>query len=348
MVMQNNMRESELPTGYTMRPAVFEDAEAIAKMANDYWAHFGVIENNKPEEFISDWKDSKFDIDRQTRIVFDADEKIVAFITVWNNSEIPVGNYISWTTQPNIDYDAVMTPVFDWAIAEARTSVDRCPPDVRVKVTTGGSDEDEARQRFIESQGLKHVRNFYRMLIEMDEAPPAPKLADGFIIRPFDYETELEKLVQALLDGFRDHWGFWEEPFEEEVRDFKEGLDNDEQFDESVHFVVVHEETGDFAGVCLCRDPEWGYDDVAYVKELAVVPKYRKKGIALAMLHHTFTEFWNRGRKDVALHVDASSLTGATRLYERAGMHVNRLFKNYELELRAGRDITTQTLEKSE
>jgi mycothiol synthase len=44
--------------------------------------------------------------------------------------------------------------------------------------------------------------------------------------------------------------------------------------------------------------------------------------------------------------VDASSLTGATRLYEKAGMRVLRQFDNYEKELRPGRDVSTQAVEE--
>jgi len=44
--------------------------------------------------------------------------------------------------------------------------------------------------------------------------------------------------------------------------------------------------------------------------------------LGLALLHHAFTEFWRRGERAVALGVDAENPTGATRLYERAGMHM--------------------------
>jgi mycothiol synthase len=43
--------------------------------------------------------------------------------------------------------------------------------------------------------------------------------------------------------------------------------------------------------------------------------------------------------------VDAQSLTGATRLYERAGMHIAQEDITYEKELRAGIDMSTQTFE---
>jgi hypothetical protein len=38
------------------------------------------------------------------------------------------------------------------------------------------------------------------------------------------------------------------------------------------------------------------------------------------------------------------NLTGATRLYERAGMHVALQHDTYEKELRAGKDLRTQSI----
>jgi hypothetical protein len=38
----------------------------------------------------------------------------------------------------------------------------------------------------------------------------------------------------------------------------------------------------------------------------------------------------------VALGVDAENPTGATRLYERAGMHIGQQYATYGKELRAG------------
>lgn len=59
----------------------------------------------------------------------------------------------------------------------------------------------------------------------------------------------------------------------------------------------------------------------------------------------TFGEFFKRGIRNVYLGVDAQSLTGATRLYERAGMHVIRQYNSYEKELRAGKELSTQFVE---
>ncbi len=43
--------------------------------------------------------------------------------------------------------------------------------------------------------------------------------------------------------------------------------------------------------------------------------------------------------------VDAQNLTGALRLYKKAGMHISRQTDEFEKEIRPGRDISVQALE---
>jgi ribosomal protein S18 acetylase RimI-like enzyme len=66
---------------------------------------------------------------------------------------------------------------------------------------------------------------------------------------------------------------------------------------------------------------------------------WRKKGLGLALLTHSFGEFYKRGMKTIGLGVDASNPTGATRLYQRAGMTVASEFLTFEKELRPGRSL---------
>jgi ribosomal protein S18 acetylase RimI-like enzyme len=66
--------------------------------------------------------------------------------------------------------------------------------------------------------------------------------------------------------------------------------------------------------------------------------------LGLALLRHSFNEYYRRGKRKVGLGVDAENLTGALRLYERAGMHVHRQYNSYEKELRAGKEISVQSL----
>ena len=93
----------------------------------------------------------------------------------------------------------------------------------------------------------------------------------------------------------------------------------------------------------LC-DPKLGTDrETGMVDVLGVRRPWRQKGLGLALLHNTFGEFLRRGYKRVGLGVDTQNLSGATRLYKKAGMEVDREFVVYEKELRAGKELSKQT-----
>lgn len=63
---------------------------------------------------------------------------------------------------------------------------------------------------------------------------------------------------------------------------------------------------------------------MGWIREVAVRPIWRKRGLALALLSHCFSAFYQRGISQCGLVVDAANPSGATRLYERAGMRTNK------------------------
>jgi len=69
---------------------------------------------------------------------------------------------------------------------------------------------------------------------------------------------------------------------------------------------------------------------------------WRRRGVGMALLPHTFRALASRGKRRVTLLVDAGADPdagnpgGATRMYEKAGMHVQRQSLFFEKELRAG------------
>jgi len=98
----------------------------------------------------------------------------------------------------------------------------------------------------------------------------------------------------------------------------------------------------EIAGVAYCSPRFGGDPEIGIVETLGVRRPWRSQGIALALLHHAFGEFYRRGHKRVGLHVDTHNLSGATRLYKKAGMHVVQEFTFYEKELRPGEELAKQ------
>src|SRR5216683_6438886 len=107
-------------------------------------------------------------------------------------------------------------------------------------------------------------------------------------------------------------------------------------FDPSLWFLAL--DGNEIAGASLCTNQ----GDYGWVDTLAVRRPWRRKGLGMALLLHSFAEFYRRSKNKIGLGVDSQNLTGATRLYERAGMHVARIHITYEKELRAGIELSTQ------
>jgi ribosomal protein S18 acetylase RimI-like enzyme len=102
------------------------------------------------------------------------------------------------------------------------------------------------------------------------------------------------------------------------------------------------------AGICICRREDTEDTESGWVSELGVRRAWRKRGLGLALLKHAFAAFYTDGKKRAGLGVDASSLTGALKLYESAGMRVQRQFNQYEKEFRRGKELATESLNEKE
>jgi ribosomal protein S18 acetylase RimI-like enzyme len=194
--------------------------------------------------------------------------------------------------------------------------------------------------------GMELIRHSFRMLIEMEQAPPRPILPQGITIRAVtDPEREIETICRLDTEAFRDHFGYIEQPFEEELALFENWLKNDENLsDPSLWFLAMNEKKA--VGYALCTVRDYENEGFGHVNGLGVLRDYRRRGIGLALLHHTFGEYYRRGKRGVTLGVDAENLTGALRLYKKAGMHVHRQFDLYEKELRPGIEISVQSLQE--
>jgi mycothiol synthase len=179
------------------------------------------------------------------------------------------------------------------------------------------------------------------MLIEMDAPVPDPEFPEGIVVRTYNPETDAEAVYRADVESFRDHFGFVEQPFEEGLKRFKHFWEQ-EGFDPSLLFLAMDRD--EVAGVSLCPPHSIDDPDLGWVGSLGVRRPWRKRGIGLALLRHSFNEFYRRGKRKVGLGVDAQNLTGALRLYENAGMHIHQASDLYEKELRPGIEISTQTL----
>jgi len=333
---------TELAEGFTARPGSLDDIEGAVALFNA--CSMELV--GKDVEDIADrrvaWTTPKFDLARDTRVVVNPVGEIVGYVEVWDTSEPHVRVWSWGRVHPGYRGRGIGTYLLSWAEERARQAIPKAPPGARVIMQHGALKQDTSARELLESAGFKLVRYFWRMMIELDSPPPEPKWPGGISVRTFVPGEDDRPMVAAIRETFRDHWGYVEQPFEEELEEWRHWMKESEDFDPTLWFLAL--DGDEIAGFSLCwpkvpEDPQMGSVD-----ELGVRRPWRRRGLALALLHHSFGEFYRRGKSKVVLGVDSESLTGATRLYEKAGMHVDREYLNYEKELRPGVDLATRSI----
>ena len=182
---------------------------------------------------------------------------------------------------------------------------------------------DERAHRLFEQVGMRELRRFYRMLIELEAPPPTPEWPDGVRVDTFRLE-DAEAFHAALGEAFSDEWNFVQMEYERWYELRVQAPD----FDPTLWFIV---RAGDEIAAVVRNDRD--RSGAGFVGALGVLKPWRRRGLGLALLQHTFGEFYRRGQPRIALGVDAENPTGATRLYERAGMHVAYEAVTYGKEL---------------
>lgn len=158
-------------------------------------------------------------------------------------------------------------------------------------------------------RGYQDVRRFYEMAIELD-SPPAVAVPEGFTLRAATTEDGPE-FHETIGEAFEDHWEHHRLPFDEWWR----LRTSDPDFDISWWFTVRE---GDRMVGAVRNIP--ARNGGVYVAALGVRRRWRGRGLAKALLQHTFARSLEAGFRRVTLGVDASNPTGATVLYRSIGM----------------------------
>ena len=326
-------------TKTNLRPFTFEDAQACVDLFNACSQKLFGWNDTTLDELMNDWTSPGINVTETIRVLENAQGEIVGYIDVWDNTKPHVIKYIWGVLHPDAWDKNLYQQMLSWAEKTARNRVNLAPEGARVIMKQGTSVKDISRKEAMEAFGFDLVRHFYRMQIDLDEQPLEPSVPDGIVITPIEMETELQDAILAMDDAFKDHWGHVETPADELLPQWEHYLENDKDFDPTLWFLA--KDGKQIAGVCRCSNKLAEDPDMGWINQLCVGKPWRRKGLGMALLLTAFDEFHKRGKQRVGLGVDASSLTNATRLYEKAGMHVSQQYDTYEYELRPGKDWMT-------
>jgi mycothiol synthase len=310
-----------LPAGYVVRPPVISDAQGVADLivARDM-ADYGSTDANV-EEVQNYWEAPRFDLAQDARIIIAPDGLIVGYEEIYprGDERLEYDGFV----HPRENGRGLGTLLLRWAEERARQRVSEMQPTGSVILRGNTAAVDQNASAMFNAEGFALVRQFWRMEIAMTSPPDRPVWPAGITLRTMQSAQDQRLVHAAKEEAFADHWGHVPQTFE----DWEQAVLHSDGFDPALTFMAF--DGDEVAGVVVNR-----HRDIAWVWQLAVRPAWRKRGLGLALLLQAFNEFYQRGDRAVGLGVDAQSLTGATRLYEKAGMHVTRRYDTYEKMLR--------------
>ncbi|MFY9580529.1 MAG: GNAT family N-acetyltransferase [Gaiellaceae bacterium] len=301
---------SSLPAGFTIRAPTWNDVDAATDvLLADERAARGSV--NWDAGDTREWL-SQADFEENAWVV-ETEGRLVAVGAVNVRGELFDGWFI---VHPEYTGRGVGS-------ALVRIAEDRARELGARSLRLGTLAENVGGRMLLEEAGYRDVRHYIQMQIQLDGLPSEPAWTEGVTVAPFDL-GEARALHVAINDAFADEWNFHPRPFEDWAKHRLEA----EDFDPTLWFIA---HSGDeIAAFALCYPMRWGSPHVGL---LGVRKPWRRRGLGLALLHQAFGEFYRRGERKVGLGVDALNPTGATRLYERAGMSVHTEDVVYEREL---------------
>jgi ribosomal protein S18 acetylase RimI-like enzyme len=290
-------------TSSLLRPLREEDAAAVAALFAETFGDSRMLDAREVESWLRDP-----DLDPGDLRVLEEDGRVTGYC------DIAVRENILFV---DVAAPARWTELLDWAEHEAAT---RNLPKTSLFVPHEHELADVAAGR-----GYERNRESLTMEVAFDE-PPAGGDFGSLAVRTYE-DRDHDTVVAALNEAFA------EDPFVQEVTEagFRERFLGRHDFDPALWFLVW--DGDELAGFALDY-PEFGTEaDTGFVNWLGLRKPWRRRGLAEALLRHSFAELYARGKRRVCLGVDAENVTGALRVYERVGMSAIRHYGIWQKDL---------------
>jgi mycothiol synthase len=318
-----------LDPSLSLRPARWADVESVAQLILDVCTVDGdPTAATTPEEIGSQWRAPGFDFEKNTWVVTTSEGRIVGyeeFVNRHAHASLMGDGYV----HPDFLGMGVGTTMLHALEQRAREEMTLAESDLRVFIRNGMSAKDTTACEMHDAEGYTAIRFQWTMEINLDASPPPIVWPGGVELRPFDLQAHNYALHRAHEEAFGDLWGRHPHSYE----DWQHRMTDREDFDPLNWFIAW--DGDEIAAYSLCSRRM----GMGYVGSIGVRKLWRNRGLGLALLNHSFAQFYRQNVRTIMLSVDAANPTGATRLYERAGMHVATEYVIYEKELRAGREL---------
>lgn len=329
--------EIDLPTidGYVVIAGPPDSTGELTELITAQQAHFGA-RTTVSEDLVSTWVTKVGTEHIQVRTT---DSGILVAASIYENPEPHIRSHTRVWVRPDHLGNGIGSALTAWGISKARSDVSNAPDGTRIINTCAPREAGDTAGGLLEENGYHVARYFLEMTIELDHDMGQAGFPDDVTVRTIREEDGTGLIADTQHEAFRDHFGWVDRSAEARHAEWDHWRASDLWENELVWIVESDDQV---VAILTAIDAYGSSEDIGYIAVLGVLKKWRGLGIARALLSTAFAEFRRRDKRAVVLHVDADSLTGATRLYEHVGMRVTEREASYEIEIRPGKDLAVR------
>lgn len=304
--------------GLTWRAATEDDIDAILECEQEISAadhpHYVTIR----EELEEDFEHSYVDVARDTVVAVTDNGRVLAWDLVLEppGQESLVREILAGGVRPSERGRGLGRQLLGWQVDRGIERLAASERTLPGWLMTFVDKRVDAAPRLYGRFGLSPARFFLEL--RRDLAEPVPTIALDPELTIAQFSPELSEAARvARNESFRDHWG--SQPMTHEQWESFTGRST---FRPDLSFLALAPD-GTVAGFVLSSvsEADWpgqGFSS-AYVDLVGVTRRWRKRGVAAALLARTLEAVATAGLDKAVLDVDSDSPTGALGLYTRVG-----------------------------
>jgi mycothiol synthase len=191
------------------------------------------------------------------------------------------------------------------------------------------NDANEAATALVRGAGYEPGTYMAEMVRPSVDDLPDHVLPEGLEIRPVR-EEDIRTIWEADVEAFRDHWGFVEQTDE----DFQRFLAWP-YHDPTLWKIAWDDEgvAGQVKSFINAAENEAHGRKRGWTEAISTSSRWRRRGVAKALIVESIRELATRGMTEVALGVHTENPNGAYQLYESLGYEVVQTWTTYRKPL---------------
>ena len=296
----------------TLRRPVRADAEAVVALQNRCDIDQTGEADSNIEDLQHDWE--QIDLTQDAWVAFLPDGQLVGYTSV-----LPFGNDVRYImdTDPGWEGNDLDKHLLTLSQARGTEQVLGRPDAKKISAKVYLVATNHRGISIVEHAGFRPEKYIFHMRMDVTADLPNPVWPEGVIVRTADLTQDAPTIHQLIQTSFHLPG---REP--QSYADWYSFMVRPDIFQPDLWFLAMLGE--EMIGVSLC----FPYSDVAWVRQLGVLPEWQGQGLGAALLHHSFQEFKRRGYAQVGLTVESGRPNSYT-FYQKVGMRVAYQLNEY-------------------